>query len=300
MFPNKLSMPSFILVAVIFAPSVLFADEGSRPQEVISDSIVTVKTTDRYTFQSGVEHMPGKISVNQSDFELKDEAKAFGVLPVSAWFDYKRLDINENIPVGLPASLQGYRLGLGTKLPIPFINSKEYFIGVDVMPSWYSDGATFSERAFRVPFRTYLIYKPIDTLTDTFVFIAGVQTDVDADTPVSPIIGFNFKPNDRLDFHLASDDPTISYKLDDHWAVFAEYNTTLDEYNVTRDSQKNVVLKVSETIFGGGLKFKINEWLKASLSAGLNTGRQFAYRDNVGKADIKDAPYIKAQFFLKF
>jgi len=300
MDPRKAGVLIFLLAAVTFVPSALFADEGTTAKALISDTIVTVITKDRYTFESGVDHMSGNVSVNQSNFKLKYEAKAFGVLPVSTWFDYKRLDINENIPVDLPASLQGYRFGVETALPIPFVNSKEYFVGVDVMPSWYSDGATFTESAFRVPFRTYLIYKPIDTLTNTFVFIAGVQIDVDADTPVSPVIGFNFQPNDRLDFHLASDDPTVSYKLDDHWAVFAEYNFTQDEYDVTRASQKNVVLKVHETFFGGGLKFKINEWLNASLSAGLNTGRQFAYRDNVGKADVKSAPYIKAQLSMKF
>ena len=288
---GKAGVLGFLLAAVTFVPTA---------QALISDTIVTVITKDRYTFESGVDHMSGNVSVNQSDFDVKYEAKVSGKLPVSAWFYYKHLDINENIPVDLPASLQGRRFGVGTKLPIPYLNSKEYFIGIDVMPSWYSDESSFTSSAFRLPFRTYLIYKPIDTLTDTFVLIAGVQVDVKADTPVVPIIGFNYQPNDRLEFHLASDEPTITYKLDNHWALFAEYNITFDEYEVIRASQKGVWLKVREDIFGGGLKFKINEWLNASLSTGLNTGRQFAYRDNVGKADLKSGPYIKAQLSMKF
>jgi hypothetical protein len=185
---------------------------------------------------------------------------------------------------------------VGTKFPVPFVSSNEHFIAIDVMPSWYSDESSLTRSAFRLPFRTYLIYKP----SDTFVFIAGAQIDVDADTPVFPVIGFNYQPNDRLDFQLASTEPTITYKLDDHWAVFAEYDAKLDEYVVTRAGQKGVVLKVREATFGGGLKFKIEKWLDASLSTGLNTMRQFAYLDNVGKVDVNSAPYIKARLSMKF
>jgi len=296
----KVSILSFLLVVVIFAPSVLFAGEGTTAKEGTGDTIVTVMTKDRYTFASSVDHMSGRVSVNQSDFEVKYETKVFGKLPVSAWFDYKHLDINENIPVDLPASLQGRRFGVGTKLPVPFLNSKEYFIGIDVMPSWYSDSASLTSSSFRLPFRTYLIYNPIDTLTDTFVLIAGAQIDVKAETPVIPVIGFNFQPNDRLEFHLASDEPTITYKLDNHWAIFTEYKPTFDEYGITRTSQKGVVLRVREVIFGGGIKFKINDWLDASLSSGLNAWRQFSYPDNAGKADVNNAPYIKARFSMIF
>src|ERR1035437_7110761 len=120
MGPSKVGVLGFLLAAVAFVPSA---------KALISDNIVTVITKDRTTFASGVDHMSGNVSVNQSNFKLKYEAKVFGVLPISTWFDYKRLDINENIPVDLPASLQGYRFGVETALPIPFVNSKEYFIG---------------------------------------------------------------------------------------------------------------------------------------------------------------------------
>jgi hypothetical protein len=296
MGPRKIGVLSFLLAAVIIMPSVLFAEEGTTAKEETSNGTVTVITKDRYTFESDVSHMSGKVSVNQSDLDVKYETKAFGKLPVSVWFDYKHFDINENIPVDLPASLNARRFGVGTKFPVPFSNTNQHFIAVDVMPSWYSDDSSFTRNSFRVPFRAYLIYKP----SDTFVMIAGAQIDTDADTPVIPIIGFNYQPNDRLDIQLASTEPTITYKLDHHWAVFAEYGATLDEYEVTRASQKGVVFKVREAALGGGLKFKIEKWLEASLSTGLNTWRQFAYRDNVGKVDVNSAPYIKARFSVIF
>jgi hypothetical protein len=100
--PRKVAVPSFILAAVIFVPSVLFAGEGTTAKAEASSGTVTVVTKDRYTFESGVDHMSGEVSVNQSDLDVKYETKAFGKLPVSLWFDYKHLDINENIPVDLP------------------------------------------------------------------------------------------------------------------------------------------------------------------------------------------------------
>ncbi len=296
MGPGKIVVLSMVWVAVMLVPSLLFAGEGVTAKEGAGDGTVTVVTKDRYTFESGVEHMSGDISVNQSDLDVKYATKAFGKLPVSVWFDYKHLDINENIQVALPASLQGRRFGVGTKFPVPFVSSNEHFIAIDVMPSWYSDDSSLTSSAFRLPFRTYLIYKP----SETFVFILGAQIDVDADRPVFPVIGFNYQPNERLNFQLASTEPTITYKLDDHWAVFAEYDAKIDEYVVTRAGQKDVVLKASEATFGGGLKFKIGKWLDASLSSGLNTMRQFAYRDNVGKADVNSAPYIKFRLGVIF
>lgn len=293
---HKIAGLSIIMAAVTFMPSVLFAGEGTTGKGETGNGTVTVVTKDRFTLESGVEHMSGEVSVNQTDLDVKYETKAFGKLPISVWFDYKHLDINENIPVDLPASLQGRRFGVGTKFPVPFVSDDKYFLAMDVMPSWYSDDSSLTRSAFRLPFRTYLIYKP----GETFVFIAGAQIDVDADTPVVPVIGFNYQPDDRLGINLASTEPTVTYKLDNHWAVFAEYDAKLDEYVVTGAGQKGAVLKVREAAFGGGLKFRIEEWLDASLSTGLNMLRQFAYRDNVGKADVNSAPYIKARLSMKF
>ena len=279
-----------MVMVVAFGPSVLFAAEENGNSEV------TVITKDRYTFESHVDHMSGTVSVNQSDLDVKYEAKAFGKLPVSVWLDYKHLDINENIPVDLPPSLYGRRFGVGTKFPVPFVSFDKYFMAVDVMPSWYSDNTVFTRSSFRLPVRTYLIYKP----SETFVFIAGAQVDTEADSPVFPVIGFNYQPNDRLDFQLASTEPTITYKLNDHWAVYMEYDAKLDEYMLTHADQKDRVLKVREAAVGGGLKFRIDTRLEASLVAGLNTWRRFSYSDEVGKVDVNSAPYIKARFSVRF
>lgn len=260
------------------------------------DAHVTIQMKDRQVFESDVNRMPGQISVNQSEFNLTYEYKAFDVLPVVLGFNYKHYDINEDLSVNLPSRLEGRKFTLGTKFPIPFVESDGYYMGVDLMPSWYTDDWTWEDSAFRLPFRTYFIYKP----SETFVFVVGATINVDADTPITPIIGINWQPDDRWNIHLATSEPTVTYKLTENWAVFGEYDATLDEYEVTRGTQNGVVLKVREATFGGGLKFNIEKWLEASLSTGLSTGRRFAYRDNVGKVDPDSAPYIKARFSVTF
>ncbi len=257
---------------------------------------LTVIIKDRMVFESDVNRQPGQISVNQNDFEISYDDKAFDILPVVLEFDYKHLDINENLPVNLPAHLEGRKFRLGAKFPIPFVESDVYFMGAEILPSWYTDDSTWTASSFRLPFRTYFIYKP----SETFVFVAGVTINVNADTPVTPIIGINWQPNDRWDIHLASSEPTVTYKITDHWSLFAEYDATLDEYEVTRAGQKGVVLKVKEATLGSGIKYSIEKWLEASLSGGASLARRFEYRDGQGKVDPDSAPYLKARLSMKF
>ncbi len=289
---------TFLFLGALLTATYLsaFAAEESTAPQLTDESHLTVLIKDRQTFKSDVHRMPGSIRVNQSDFELTYEDKAFDVLPVVLGFDYKHLDINENIPVALPSRLEGRRFLIGTKFPLPFVVSDEYFMGVDVMPSWYTDQWTWENSAFRLPFRTYFIYKP----SETYVFVVGATIDVNADNPVLPIIGINYQPNDRWNILLASSNPTISYKLSDSWSLFAEYGATLDEYEVKRGGQKGVVLKVREATLGAGIKYSIEKWLDVSLSGGSSLARRFAYRDTVGKVDVDSAPYFKADLSVKF
>lgn len=285
-------MSKIVLIGLILFFSV---PSAYSQEETDKDSVVTAMIKDRYTMESDVNRQSGQISVNQMDFSLSYDTKAFERLPVSVWFDYKRLDIDEDVPVEIPEDLVGLRMGLGVKVPVPFVDTDQHFLGIDVMPSMYTDGETWNKSAMRVPFRVYLIYKP----SETFVFIAGARIDVNADTPAVPIIGFNYQPNDRWNFHLATTEPSVSYKLADSWFLFGEYDGTLDEYEVTRAGRKGVVLKVREALLGGGLKYVV-DGMEASISSGVNMGRRFAYRDNAGKVDADTAPYVKVRLSATF
>lgn len=273
------------LLIVILETKTVDAQEG-----------LSLKLDDTLTFKSDARHMPGHLSANQSSFAMTCEFKAFEKLPASLGYSHSHWDINENTPVNLPSRLEGHRFLAGAKFPMPFNDSDQYFVGLDLMPSWYTDNGRMTSSSFRLPFHLYGIYKP----EDNFLMVFGATVNVQADTPVVPIIGFNYKPDDHWDIHLASSEPTISYKIFEWVSLYGEYGGTLDEYEVKRSGQKGVVLKVRNATLGGGIKLHLEKCLEFSLSAGRSMARQFEYRDTVGKVNVDSAPYIKARLNLLF
>lgn len=296
-------MRQFILIGILgglalttVVVSPVFSQEESDVASTSASGPLTVKMTDRMTFESDVSRMSGQVSVNQSNFTLEYEHKAFGELPLSFSLDYQYLDIDEDVPVNLPSQLHGLTFSAGAKFPMPFVDSDEYFMGVDVMPSMFTDDGSWESSAFRLPFQLYGIYKP----NDTFTLVVGARIRPDYDTVVLPIIGFNYQPNERWDIRLASSEPTVTYHLSDTLSAFAEYAGSLDEYEVTRGSQAGVVFKLREATLGAGLKLRSKDWLEASVSAGASAFRRFSYRDNNGKVDADSAPYVKVRLSAKF
>ena len=68
--------------------------------------------------------------------------------------------------------------------------------------------------------KTYLIYKP----SEEFILVGGLSIRPDYDQTVLPLLGVIYKPNDRLSFNRASDDPNISYVLDERATAFVEFD----------------------------------------------------------------------------
>lgn len=291
------------VLTVLVASLVAVLSGTARAEETLNpvethETRVSIIVKDKYTIESDASSMPGEVSVNRSDLQLEYAYKAFDVLPLTFGISHRHVDIKANTPVSLPSDLEGLQFIVGAKFPMPFVESDVYFMGFDLMPSMYTDDFNWENSAFRLPFRIYGIYKPVND--DNFLFVLGATINVNADNPVTPIIGFNYRPDDRWNIHLATSEPTVSYKLTENLAVFGEYGAILDEYEVTRANQSGVVLKVREASFGGGFKYLIEEWLDASLSTGATMGRRFQYRDGVGKVDVDGAPYIKARLSFKF
>lgn len=256
----------------------------------------TITADSRVIAESDVNAMAGDIAIAESGFGIEHEYKIGGALPLGLSFDYKHTDINENLPVNLPSHLEGRSFGIGTKFPMPFCASDSHFMGIDVFPSWYTDDWTWTDSAFRMPFRIYGIYKK----SDAFIVVAGASIRVDYDESVLPILGIIYKPNDRLSFNLASDDPNVTYQWNEHWSVFGELDFVRDEYEVTRGGQKGVVLKYRETSGGVGLRYHHDKLLQASLSVGSVMGRRLQYRDDIGKVEPDAGVYARAKLRVLF
>ncbi len=109
---------------------------------------------------------------------------------------------------------------------------------------------------------------------------------------IDPLVGFIYKPNDKLTFNLTPNNPEISYDLNSRWTVFAQGNDTSDEYKVKQGDLKNVVLKYNEMRLGAGLRCAVNKHIKASISTGSVFNRTIRYKENnLGKVALNNGFY---------
>jgi long-subunit fatty acid transport protein len=112
-------------------------------------------------------------------------------------------------------------------------------------------------------------------------------------------LGFIYQPNDRLSFNIVPKRPNVSYKLNDKLTVFAEAGMSYEEYEVTKDDLKNVVLRFKEDRLGTGIKYKFNKFIESSVTVGGVFNRSLKYRDSLGKVDIKSGFYSEFRVEIK-
>jgi hypothetical protein len=245
----------------------------------------------RYMPSRKADSQSGKIEIMEADSEYSYAFKAFDKLPVKFSLDNKYIGIENTTGVELPAYLVGLTTDIETTLP--FFNLDKTYLRLGISPSFYGDDWDFEASQFRIPSRYFLIH----SLNDQWTFIAGVAVYPDFETKVWPILGFIYKPNDKLTFNIVPRRPNISYLLNEKIALFAEGGNSFGEYEVTKDNLENVVLQYKEMHIGAGLKYKVNKAVEASVSAGGMFGRSLKYRDSLGKVEIKDGAY--AEFRLE-
>ena len=129
--------------------------------------------------------------------------------------------------------------------------------------------------------------------------MAGVAFYPEFKYDIFPILGFIYKPNDKLSFNLTPDRPNISYILNSRITLFLEGSSAFDEYEVDKDNLENVVLRYREIHLGTGIKYKVNKFIQSSLSVGGMFNRYLEYKDSLGKVDIKDGVYTEFRLEIK-
>ncbi|MDD2688889.1 MAG: DUF6268 family outer membrane beta-barrel protein [Candidatus Omnitrophica bacterium] len=266
-------------------PEHLITEEEEAPQNIY--------TYIRYMPERKVKAQSGKVTLIDSDVEYSYAFKAFEELPVGLSLDQRYIGIKNSTAVELPAHLVGLSTGLETTLP--FFNFNKTYFRVAVYPSFYGDDWSFPSSSFRMPVHTFLIYQPNEKAT----FVLGVAVYPGYEDVVWPIVGVIYKPNDRLTFNLIPKEPNISYMLSDRITLFAEGDITLNEFEVTKDDLKNVVLQYKETHAGAGIKYRFNKFIYSSFSVGGIFNRSLKYRDSLGKVDIKSGLYTEFRLEIK-
>ena len=275
--------------------SLNFAIQSRSLQAGETDPTMNASLKSRYIFNSDPSAGSGHLSVNESRFDFSKDFK-IRELPLTVGFTYRETGINENLDANLPSRLVAEEFQLGTRFPLPFMDSEHYFVGVDIFPSMYTDSGDFTSSAFRIPFRTYLIYKK----DENFILVLGVKIRPEFDSVAIPVIGLIYKPNDRLTFNLASSDPSITYKIDDKLTALVELNENIDEYEVTRNGQEGVVFKFNESSVGGGFKYAFTKNIEAQWTTGGVFGRYMEYRDKVDKTVPDAGIYTSFKLSAKF
>jgi len=247
----------------------------------------------RYMGPQGSGAQSGKIGIIDSAAEYSYEIKAGGKLPVQFGVIARNIGIENSTAVELPAHLTATSFGVETTLP--FFNVNKTYITLAIAPSFFSDNWYLRNSAFSFIQRAFLIYQP----NEQWVFVCGANYTPRYNDPVAPIVGFIYKPNDRLTFSIIPDSPEIAYLVNDKLTVFLQGELTDNEYRVTKDGVKNTVINYRETHVGAGLRYKWNKHVTGSFSAGGVLDRTIKYRpDSLGKVSVQDGFYTEFRFVL--
>lgn len=258
---------------------------GEKPQEFGKHEIEAYST---FLFSAKAKDGNSRISILESNFDYSYECKLFGELPVTFSLESEYIDINKTSQLDLPSHLVG--LSAGINAVFPFFNVDKTYINLGVSPSFYSDDWHFETSSFRLPVNGYLIYRPDEKL----IVVAGIAFFPDFKDKFFPVIGFVYKPNEKTIFNFTSENPSIAYSPNDRITIFAEAELPLGaEFEVDHDGMQNVVLIYNDMRLGGGVKYKINKFISASISAGGVLDRYIRYRDIDGKLSIKNGMYAE-------
>jgi len=255
-------------------------EKEEQPQQV--ESYV------RWMPKRRAKNQDGNVGVVDAALEYSYMYKAFGKLPIQFGLQTGNISLNNSTSVKLPAHLTS--LAAGVEVTAPFFTLDKTYLRVGVYPAFYSDNYSFHSSAFRIPSRFMGIWQP----NDQWTWVLGVAVMPDFNPTCVPIFGFIYKPSDKLEFNIVPSRPTITYKLNDKFSIFAEGGITSGEYEVGQNGNKGLILEYNESHVGGGLKYQVNKNIKASLSAGGMFGRSLEYREDVnGKVALKGGPYTE-------
>ncbi len=284
---KKITSGVFIAIGVLIFPFLSAAEESKEEENAPSHKVELSRKYDLRSDARGDQQ--GSVQIDRTDFLYEYEFKAFSKLPVGFSLYNRRTGIDSTVSdVHLPAQLVEFTTDIYTTLPFFKLNNTYFRMGVE--PSFYSDSWDFPSSGFRIPSYYYAIYRPNSKL----ILLCGLAVFPDTQNPVLPVLGFIYKPNDRLTFNIVPRLPNIEYALTDKISIFGEGTFSVNnEYEVKFNDSRRALLRFYETYLGGGIKYKPNKFISASFSLGGNFRRRLTYDDSLGKVNIKDGMYTQ-------
>ncbi|MBV8378782.1 MAG: hypothetical protein JO279_17440 [Verrucomicrobia bacterium] len=244
----------------------------------------------------------GNITEISSSASLVLSAQVRDTVLLRLGVEWQRYAFNPEAQAPIPDSVQGLDLAIGADLQV----APALLLRIEAHPGVYSDFADISWQDVNVPFEIAGTY----FYSTDLLFIGGVYVDVDADTPVFPVVGIRWKLSDKWLIDGVAPRPQIQYRLTDKATLFAGADLREATFRVgqqfgqTRGIRKlnDAILDYFEIRAGGGLTWKISQNVDVDLEGGCAPYRRFDYpRADGYKVKSEDwVPYLRIALSAKF
>ncbi len=222
--------------------------------------------------------------------QVRDSALLrFGV----GWLGYF-FDPEPKAPI--PDSLQAENLEIGADIQV----SPAILARVEALPGIYSNARDITWRDFNVPFEVAASY----FVSADLILLAGIYVDVNAATPVFPVIGVHWKLSDKWVIEGMPPRPQIQYILSDSVTLFAgaelrEETFRVDnQFGTSRGTPQlnNAIVQYNEVRAGAGLTWKVYRGVTVDIEGGCTPYRRFDYTRVADGFKVKSedwVPYLR-------
>jgi Domain of unknown function (DUF6268) len=221
--------------------------------------------------------------------------------------------VRDNVLLRLGAGWLGYFFNPEPKAPIPgSLQAESLEVGADIqvspailarleaLPGIYSNAVDITSRNINVPFEIAASY----FVSADLILLAGVYVDVNAGTPVFPVIGVRWKLSDKWVIEGMPPRPQIQYILSDSVTLFA--GADLREETFVVDSRfgtsrgmpqfNNAIVEYNEIRGGAGLTWKVYKNVTLDIEGGCTPYRRFDYVHVADGIKVKSedwVPYLR-------
>ena len=196
----------------------------------------------------------------------------------------------------IPDTLQAENLEVGADIQV----SPAILARIEALPGIYSNARDITSRDFNVPFEIAASY----FVSADLILLAGVYVDVNAGTPVFPVIGVHWKLSDKWVIEGMPPRPQIQYNLSDSVTLFAgadlrEETFVVDNrFGTTRGIPQlnNAILEYNEIRAGAGLTWKLYKNVTLDIEGGCTPYRRFYYPHVADGFKVKSedlVPYLR-------
>ena len=203
---------------------------------------------------------------------------------------------NPEAKAPIPDSLQAENLEVGADIQV----SPAILARIEALPGIYSNARDITSRNFNVPFEIAASY----FVSADLIFLAGVYVDVNADTPVFPVIGVHWKLSDKWVIEGMPPRPQIQYTLSETVTLFAgadlrEETFVVDnKFGTSRGIPQlnSAILEYNEIRAGAGLTWKIYKGVTLDIEGGCTPYRRFYYPHVAAGFKVKSedlVPYLR-------